>query len=111
VTVSIARLQSRHARDRERQGEADVVASRLALALDSIGWRSADGLESSEVAEIASHIVRECVSSHRDVSRAVAELAELLRAAAAMLDGGAMPAAMWVPAADELLSLYVSESF
>ena len=88
-----------------------MVASRLALALDSIGWRSADGLDSTEVAEIASHIVGECVRSHRDVSRAVDELAELLRAAAAMLDGGSMPAAMWVPAADELLSLYVSEAF
>lgn len=86
------------------------MVMRLTLALDSIGWRSADGLDSSEVAEIASHIVAECVSSHRDVSRAVAELAELLRAAAAMLDGGSMPAAMWMPAADELLTLYVSES-
>ena len=51
-------------------------------------------------------IVRECVQTHRDLGRATFELADLLRAAAAMLDGGSMPAAMFIPAAEEVLDLY-----
>ena len=85
---------------------AVLAMTGLETALDEIGWRSADGLSSEEVARIAVEIVRECVQSHRDLGRATFELADLLRAAAAMLDGGSMPAAMFIPAAEEVLDLY-----
>ena len=97
--ATYAALRERFLADREPE-------ARLERALDEIGWRAADGLSSEEVADVAVEIVRECVQSHRDVSRAAYELADLLRAAAAMLDGGSMPAAMFIPAAEEVLDLY-----
>ncbi|MEO7454875.1 MAG: hypothetical protein ABIY52_01340, partial [Gemmatimonadaceae bacterium] len=99
AVTTYAVLRERFTGDREPK-------ARLERALDEIGWRAADGLSSEEVADVAVEIVRECVQSHRDVSRATYELADLLRAAAAMLDGGSMPTAMFVPAAEEVLQLY-----
>lgn len=106
--TAYAALRDRYLGDRAREqaGEHALAELRLEKALDEIGWRSADGLPSDEVARIAVEIVRECVQVHRDVSRATHELAELLRAAAALLDGGSMPAAMFIPAAEEIIALY-----
>lgn len=84
--------------------------SRLEKALDEIGWRGAHGLPSDEVAGIAVEILRECVHSHRDVSRATDELAELLRSAAAILDGGSMSTDMFIPAAEEVIRLYAGST-
>ncbi len=103
-----SRLRERYLADRgegEQQSDAMVV-SRLARALDAIGWRSADGSSSEEVAADAAHIVAECVSSHRSVDTAAEALADLLYRSAAALDGSSYSASAYLPAAEEVLSRY-----
>ncbi len=83
-----------------------MVVSRLAGALDAIGWRSADGSSSGEVAADAAHILAECVHQHHSVDKAAEALADLLYRSAATLDGSAYSASAYLPAADEVLSRY-----
>jgi hypothetical protein len=108
MAVSYDALRARFLDDsaRESEGRHDMVKARLELALDAIGWRSAGGSSSSEVAEIAAHIVQSCVSAHHDSSKAVKQLAELLHNSAATLDGSMSSASMYVPAAEEVLARY-----
>jgi hypothetical protein len=107
--VSIASLRDRFVADREaeRAGESGVMESRLARALDAIGWRSAGGESSEEVAVQARYIVASCVTGHHDPRRAARELADLLRSSTAGLDGSLPSASGFVPAAEQLLREYV----
>ncbi|MEO5813804.1 MAG: hypothetical protein ABIT20_00855 [Gemmatimonadaceae bacterium] len=109
MSLSFEALRDRFAADRARQteGRHDATAARLELALDAIGWRSAGGSSSQEVAAIAAHIVENCVAGHHDLAVAVTQLAELLHNSAATLDGSMSSPSMYVPAADEVLSRYV----
>lgn len=106
--VSFAALHERFAADREavQRGEAGVVEGRLARALDAIGWQSAGGESSEEVAALAGHTLASCVAGHHDPRRAARELAELLRTSAAGLDGSLPSAYAFIPAAEELLRRY-----
>ncbi len=100
-------LRDRFERDRASGTSGnDQVASRLEQALDAIGWRSADGSSSEEVAAVAVHIVEECVNGHRDVDRATRALAELLYNSSATLDGSMYAASAFIPAAEEVLQRY-----
>jgi hypothetical protein len=83
-----------------------MVIARLASALDAIGWRSADGSSSEEVASDAVYIVAECVTRHHNVDRAAEALAELLYRSAATLDGSSHAASAYLPAAEEVLARY-----
>ena len=83
-----------------------MVVSRLARALDAIGWRSADGSSSEEVAADAAHIVADCVHQHHSVDTAAEALADLLYRSAATLDGSAHAASAYLPAAEEVLARY-----
>ena len=83
-----------------------MVVSRLAQALDAIGWRSADGSSSQEVAADAAHIVAECIQRHHNVDTAVEALADLLYRSVATLDGSSYAASAYLPAAEEVLSRY-----
>ena len=101
-------LRDRYLADRgadERNTHALVVA-RLERALDAIGWRSANGASSEEVAADAVHIIAECVNQHHDVGRATDALADLLYRSSAALDGSMYAASAYVPAAEEVLSRY-----
>lgn len=89
-------------------GRHDLAAERLERGLDAIGWRSADGSSSEEVASVAVHIMAECVHGHHDVEIATQALADLLYQSAAMLDGSMFSASAFVPAAEEVLRLYVA---
>ena len=101
-------LRARFERDRAdgTSDRNDQVASRLEQALDAIGWRSADGSSSAEVAAVAAHIVADCVNDHRDVERATHALADLLHNSSATLDGSMYAASAFIPAAEEVLARY-----
>ncbi|MEP7002493.1 MAG: hypothetical protein ABI969_18525, partial [bacterium] len=105
MTVSFTALRDRFQQDRvsEGSGRHDLVASRLEQALDAIGWRSAGGSSSEEVASIAVHVLDECVNRHQDVTRATKAIADLLYTSAATLDGSMHSASAFLPAADEVL--------
>ncbi|MDQ2665055.1 MAG: hypothetical protein M3Z05_03510 [Gemmatimonadota bacterium] len=101
-------LRDRYAADGggdDRSSHAMVV-TRLERALDAIGWRSANGASSEEVAADAVHVIADCVNRHHDVSRAADALADLLYRSAASLDGSMYAASAFLPAAEEVLSRY-----
>ena len=108
MSVRLEAVRDRFMSDRARasEGQNDMTRARLEQALDAIGWRSAGGSSSEEVAAIAAHIVERCVTEHRDIGSAVKQLAELLRNSAATLDGSMSSASMYVPAAEEVLTRY-----
>ena len=108
ASASYTSLRARFERDRANgtSDRNDQVASRMEQALDAIGWRSADGSSSAEVAAVAVHIVEECVNEHRDVERATRALADLLYNSSATLDGSMYAASAFVPAAEEILARY-----
>jgi hypothetical protein len=108
MSVSFDAVRKRFVDDRAREadGRHDMTKARLEQALDAIGWRSAGGSSSEEVAAIAAHIVESCVNEHRDIAVAVKQLAELLHNSAATLDGSMSSASMFVPAAQEVLARY-----
>ena len=105
----MAALRARFLRDREGEAEGrhEVVASRLEAALDAIGWRSAGGSSSEEVAAVAVHILGNCVNEHRDVDAAARSLADLLYQSTATLDGSMSGASAFVPAALEVIDRYI----
>jgi hypothetical protein len=107
--VDLPSLRVRFTADREteQRGQDGVVEDRLARALDTIGWRSAGGESSAEVAALARHVVASCVTDHHDPRRAARELAELLRSSTTGLDGSLPPASAFVPAGEQLLRRYV----
>jgi hypothetical protein len=108
MSVSFDALRDRFVSDRaqDAEGRNRMTTARLEQALDAIGWRSAGGSSSEEVAAIAAHIVESCVTEHRDIARAIKRMAELLHNSAATLDGSMSSAAMFVPAAQEVLERY-----
>jgi hypothetical protein len=109
--ITMDALRQRLARDGElaAQGQGDGTEHRLEEALDAIGWRSAGGSSSEEVAALAAHLVRGSVGSGRQPGAVIGELAELLRTHAATLDGSMLSASMFVPAAAEVLSRYLGD--
>ena len=110
MSVSFSALRDRFEQDRlsEASGRHDLVASRLEQALDAIGWRSAGGSSSEEVAAIAVHVIDECVNRHQDVTRATKAIADLLYNSAATLDGSMYSASAFLPAAEEVLQRYAT---
>ena len=109
VAARMGALRARFLRDREGEAEGrhGAVAARLESALDAIGWRSAGGSSSEEVAAVAVHILDRCVTGHRDVDSAVRSLAELLYQSSATLDGSMPDASAFVPAALEVIDRYI----
>ncbi|MEP6730103.1 MAG: hypothetical protein ABJE10_05675 [bacterium] len=112
VPLTLAAIRDRFITDqaRESDGQHTVTRARLTLALDAIGWRAADGLPAEEVADIAAHIVENCVTRHHDLAAATRQLAELLHSSAATLDGSMSSATMFLPAAREILERYAGSS-
>ncbi len=108
MSVSFDVVRDRFADDRVRDpdGGLEKTKARLELALDAIGWRSAGGSSSEEVASIAAHIVERCITEHHDIGVAVRQLAELLHNSAATLDGSMSSPSMYVPAAEEVFARY-----
>ena len=106
--VRMAALRARFLRDCEGEGEGrhEVVAARVEAALDAIGWRSAGGSSSEEVAAVAVHILDNCVNGRHDVNAAVRSLADLLYQSSATLDGSMSGPSDFLPAALEVVDRY-----
>jgi hypothetical protein len=84
-------------------GAAPVITR----ALERIGWRSV-GEPSAD--ELAGHLVLmfdSCVHLHRDVQALSYAIASVMRDAGPLLDGGLPPVEAYLPAAEEVLRLYV----
>lgn len=107
-TPSYSALRARYDEDRSTSiGDGTGAAeSRLARVLDTIGWRAANGADAEEVAPLAAEIVSACITDHRDVTIAIRDLALLLHACAAPMDGSMYPASAFEPAAEEILWRY-----
>ena len=108
--VRMAALRARFLRDREVEGRHEVVAARVEAALDAIGWRSAGGSSSEEVAAVAVHILDNCVNGHHDVHAAARSLADLLYRSSATLDGSMSGPSDFLPAALEVIDRYTGTS-
>ncbi len=83
----------------------------LERALERIGWRS---VREPTPEELASHLVLfldACVHEHRDVHALAYAIASVMRDTGPSLDGGLPPTEAYLPAADELLRLYVKNDF
>lgn len=104
--VRMAALRARFLRDCEGEGRHEVVAARVEAALDAIGWRSAGGSSSEEVAAVAVHILDNCVNGYHDVNAAVRSLADLLYQSSATLDGSMSGPSDFLPAALEVVDRY-----
>ena len=112
AAMRMTALRARFLRDREgdADGRHEVVAARLEAALDAIGWRSAGGSSSDEVAAVAVHILDNCVNGHHDVNAAVRSLADLLYQSSATLDGSMSGPSDFVPAALDVIDRYAGTS-
>jgi hypothetical protein len=85
------------------------AAPALARALEQIGWRA---VQESTPEELASHMVYlldACVHDHYDVTLLARAVAGVLRDHGPELDGGLPPEEAYIPAAEELLRLYVGD--
>ncbi len=107
--LSIAALRDRVHADRldGRQGGAGVN-TRLAVALETIGWGASGGAESIDVAGEVEALLDDCLRGGGDVATLSYQVAELLRHAMPPLDGSMPSAAEFVPAAEEVLRAYLS---
>lgn len=79
----------------------------ITRALEHVGWRSV-GDPSAD--ELAGHLVLmfdSCVHLHRDVQALAYAIASVMRDAGPLLDGGLPPVEAYLPAAEEVLRLYV----
>ncbi len=102
---SFVRLRERFLID--TQFGAPGASPALARALEHIGWRSVREPTSEELASELVELIANCVHEHRDVHALTHAIAVLFRAAGPMLDGGLPPVEAYLPAAEEVLRLYV----
>jgi len=79
----------------------------LTRGLERIGWRSIQDPSAAEIAgELVLH-VEQCVCGHRDVHALAYGIATFFRDVGPSLDGGLPTTEAYLPAAEELLRLYV----
>lgn len=103
--IRFSLLRERYLMDTSPGGTGAVPG--ISRALERIGWRSV-GEPSAD--ELASHLVLmfdRCVRVHRDVQELTYGIAAIMRDAGPLLDGGLPPVEAYLPAAEEVLRLYV----
>lgn len=105
--MTFAQLRARFAAD-SALGSTGAVAA-FARALERIGWRAVREPTPEELAEYVVDLVRDCVQVHRDIAALTHAIASALREVGPLLDGGLPPVEAYVPAAEELLELYVRD--
>jgi hypothetical protein len=104
-TPSCTTLRLRYLDDTRPGGPGAAPA--LERALERIGWRA---VQEPSCEELASHVVLlldACVHGHRDVMALLLAIAQVLRDAGPLLDGGLPPAEAYLPAAEEVVQHYV----
>ncbi len=80
----------------------------LTRALERIGWNSVPDASVAYVASEMALLLDACVDAHRDVRALSFNIASVFRELGPHLDGGLPPVEAYLPAAEELLRLYVS---
>ena len=80
----------------------------LTRALERIGWRSVPDAPMELVAGELALLVEQCVRQHGDVHALAFYVARLFRDLGPHLDGGLAPVEAYLPAAEEVLRLYVT---
>ena len=83
------------------------ATARLVRALESIGWREGDSASPAEVASEVLPAIASCVREHGDLALMYRQIAEVLRSSGPMLDGSLPPISSYLPAASELVRLFV----
>jgi len=103
--IRYSMLRERYLMDTSPGGSG--ASPEITRALECIGWRSV-GEPSAD--ELAGHLVLmfdSCVHVHRDVQALAYAIAAVMRDAGPLLDGGLPPVEAYLPAAEEVLRLYV----
>lgn len=103
--TTFVRLRDRYLSDTRFGGSGATAA--LTRALEHIGWRAVREPTPEELASEVLDLLEACVHGHRDVSHLLDAMATLFRAAGPALDGGLPPMEAYLPAAAEVLRLYV----
>lgn len=80
----------------------------IAAALEQMGWRSVGEPSAEELAGELVLLFDACVRGHRDVQALVYAMAAFMRDVGPLLDGGLPPTEAYLPAAEEVLRVYVA---
>lgn len=105
--ISYTQLRTRFVADTGFGGSGAAPA--LGRALVRIGWLSVREPTPEELASYLVDLIHDCVHSHRDMRALTRAIAEVLRDAGPLLDGGLPPIEAYEPAAEELLQRYVND--
>jgi hypothetical protein len=97
-------------RQHASSGDDDRAVEALTIALEGIGWHGADTVSAEEVAELLLPAIDACAHRDHDVATLYREVAEVLRGAGPLLDGGLPPVSAYLPAAEEVIRRFVSPS-
>lgn len=104
--IRLDELRTRFLADTAPGGSGATPA--LTRALNRIGWGSMQDPSSADVAGELVLLVEQCVRSHRDVHTLAYGIATFFRDVGPSLDGGLPPVEAYLPAAEEVLRLYVN---
>jgi len=105
--VSYTQLRTRFVADTGFGGSGAAPA--LGRALVRIGWLSVREPTPEELASYLVDLLQDCVHAHRDIAALTRAIAEVLRDAGPLLDGGLPPIEAYEPAAEELLHWYLND--
>ncbi len=105
--IRFAELQTRYRADTSAGGPGSAPA--LGRGLARIGWRAVRDPSPEELGSYLAFLLDACVHEHRDVSALAHGIASVLRDTGPLLDGGLPPVEAYLPAAEELLRLYVHD--
>lgn len=100
-------LRDRFLADTSPGGNGATAA--IARALDHIGWRWIHDPAPDDLAGHLVYLFEACVHDHRDVSLLVHAIAEVLRDAGPLLDGGLPPVEAYYDASEQLVQQYVND--
>lgn len=103
--IRFSLLRERYLMDTTLGGTGAVPG--IARALERIGWRSVGDPSADELASHLVFLFDRCVHVHRDVEELTQAIAAIMRDAGPLLDGGLPPVGAYLPAAEEVLRLYV----
>ncbi len=103
-----ASLDSRRPPFSHFEDEQDARLQALVVALESIGWRGGDTVDANDVAALLLPHLDACAAQHLDMAVLYRDVAEVLRGAGPMLDGGLPPVSEYLPAAEAVVRRFVT---
>lgn len=103
--IPFTALRERYLRDTAPGSTGATPA--ITRALEQVGWLSVGESNVDDMAGYLVHMFDDCVHTHRNPSALAHAIADVMRDAGPLLDGGLPPVEAYLPAAEELLRLYV----